>query len=148
MKVILNADVKGTGKKGELVNVSDGYARNFLFPRKLASEANAQAMNEYNSKAAAAEYKAAEEKAAAKKAASELKGKTVKITAKAGTGGRLFGAVTSKEVAAAIQSQLGKTIDKKKITLESDIKSCGTYEAEIKLLAGIVTHIKVSVTEE
>lgn len=148
MKVILNADVKGTGKKGELVNVSDGYARNFLFPKKLASEANAQAMNEYNAKTAAAEYKAAEEKANAKKTANELKGKTVKITAKAGTAGRLFGAVTSKEVAAAIESQLGKKVDKKKISLESDIKSCGTYNAEIKLHAGITAVIKVSVTEE
>lgn len=147
MKVILNEDVKGTGKKGELCTVSDGYARNFLFPRKLAVEANAQAMNEYNLKAEAAAFHEAESEAAAQATAKKLKDKTVKITAKSGSGGRLFGAVTSKEISAAVLEQLGEKIDKKKINA-ADIKSCGTYNAEIKLYKGISAVIKVMVTEE
>ena len=102
MKVILKEDVKGQGKKGQLVNVSDGYARNFLLPRGLAIEANAQAMGELKAKQAAAEHKAAVEKQAAQELCDQLKGKTVKIGAKAGQGGKLFGSVTAKEISEAI----------------------------------------------
>ncbi|MGN1080555.1 MAG: 50S ribosomal protein L9 [Acutalibacteraceae bacterium] len=147
MKVILKEDVKGTGKKGELCSVADGYARNYLFPRKLAVEANAQAMNEYNGKAEAAAHHAAEDKANAEALAKRLNGKVVTVKAKAGSGGRLFGAVTSKEISGMIKSQLGEDIDKKKITV-ADIKSCGTYNADIKLYKGISATVKVMVTEE
>ena len=107
MKVVLLADVKGSGKKGELVNVSDGYARNFLFPKKLAKEANAQAMNELKNAEEAKAYKIKTETEAAKKAAGVLEGKTVRLTAKAGQGGRLFGSVTAKEIAEALKEQFG-----------------------------------------
>lgn len=145
MKVILKEDVKGKGKKGELCNVSDGYARNFLFPRGLAIEANAQAMNELRTREAAQAHKIATQKAAAQAAAKKLSGKTVTVEAKAGTKGRLFGAVTAKELADAIQKQFGMEIDKRKILLTSDIKAVGEYEAEIKLLAGVTASIHVKV---
>lgn len=105
MKVILLQDVKGSGKKGELVNVSDGYARNFLFPKKLAREANAQAMNELKNAEAAKEHHAAVELANAKEAAAKIEGKTVKVVGKAGQGGKLFGSVTAKEIAEELKKQ-------------------------------------------
>ena len=145
MKVVLLTDVKGSGKKGELVNVSDGYARNFLFPRKLAKEANAQAMNELKNAQAAAEHKV--QKDNANEAKAKLDGKSVKITAKAGQGGKLFGSVTSKEIAEAIKAQYQVTIDKRRIE-SSDIKAFGTFECEIKLYTGISAKIYVVVGEE
>ena len=147
MKVVLLADVKGVGKKGELINASDGYARNFLLPRKLAKEANAQAMNELKNAEAAREYKIKTETDEAKRAAEALEGKSVKITAKAGLNGKLFGAVTAKEVAQEIKKQFGLEIDKRKINLSSDIKAFGVYPAEIKLYAGITAKLSVAVTE-
>ena len=147
MKVMLLADVKGTGKKGELANVSDGYARNFLFPRKLAMEANAQAMNELKNREAAQKHREEEQLAAAKAAADTLSGKIVTITAKAGSAGRLFGSVTAKEVAEAISSQLKVQVDRRKITMASDIKAFGSYEAEVKFHPGISAKITVKVTE-
>ncbi len=147
MKVILKADVKGSGKAGQLVNVSDGYARNFLLPRGLAVEANAQAMNEFKNKEQAAKHHQEMEIKAAKEAAAALAGKTVKISAKAGQGGKLFGSVTSKEVAEALGKQLGVEIDKRKIVMESDIKAFGTYEAEVRLYTGISAAIYVLVGE-
>lgn len=147
MKVILSADVKGTGKKGELHEVSDGYARNFLLPRGLAVEANSQAMNELRNREASTAHHIAEEKAAAQKCADEISGKTVTVKAKAGSAGRLFGAVTSKEVADSLKKLTGYDIDKKKIVLASDIKTCGTYDAQVKLYKGITAAIKVMVTE-
>lgn len=146
MKVVLKADVKGLGKKGELVNASDGYARNFLFPRKLAAEANAQAMSELKNKEDAERYKIATETAAAKKNAAEIEGKTLKITAKAGQGGKLFGSVTSKEVSEKLQSEYGITVDKRKITMD-DIKTFGTFQAEIKLYTGISATVFIVVGE-
>ncbi len=146
MKVILKKDVKGQGKAGELVSVSDGYARNFLFPRDLAAPADNQAMNELRTKEDAARYHAKVEKEQALAAAETLKGKTVTVKAKAGAAGRLFGAVTSKEVAAALKEQFALTVDKRKIVME-DIKSFGAYPAQIKLHAGIVAQITVSVSE-
>ena len=147
MKVVLLADVKGVGKKGELINASDGYARNFLLPRKLAKEANAQAMNELKNAEASKAYKIKTETDEAKRAAEALEGKSVKITAKAGLNGKLFGAVTAKEVAQEIKKQFGLEIDKRKINLSSDIKAFGVYPEEIKLYAGITAKLSVAVTE-
>ena len=132
MKVILKQDVKALGKKGDLVNASDGYARNFLFPKGLAVEANATAMNEFNSKETAKKFHKAEEVKAA--------------TAEAGANGKLFGSVTSKDVAAQIKTDLGVEIDKRKIVMD-DIKTFGTVQAEVKVYAGITAKILVQVTE-
>lgn len=146
MKVVLLADVKGLGKKGELCNASDGYARNFLFPKKLAVEADNAALNELKNREESAAHHKQEEINAAKQTASLLDGKTVSIVAKAGSGGRLFGSVTSKEIAAEIKKTLGVEIDKKKMNAP-DIKNFGEYTAEIKLYQGIVAKITVKVTE-
>ncbi len=146
MKVVLLADVKGLGKKGELCNASDGYARNFLFPKKLAVEADSSALNELKNREEAAAHHKKEEIDAAKATAEKLNGKTVVIKAKAGSNGRLFGSVTSKEIAATISSDLGITVDRKKMTV-ADIKNFGDYTAEIKLYQGITAKLTVSVTE-
>lgn len=146
MKVLLKQDVKGQGKAGQVVNVSDGYARNFLFPRQLAVPADSQVMNELRTKEEAAQYHARVEKEAALSAAAALKGKTVKISAKAGNGGRLFGAVTTKEVADALEKQFGIKVDKRKITMD-DIKAYGSYTAEVKLHSGVVAQVTVQVSE-
>ena len=147
MKVILMQDVKSLGKKGELVEASDGYARNFLLPRKLAKEANAQAMNEYKNAENSKNYKIATQKAQAEHDKKTLEGKTFKMTAKAGQGGRLFGSVTSKQVAEEIKKQYNINIDKRKVVLESDIKEFGSYKADVKLYSGIVANITVKVSE-
>ena len=146
MKVILKEDVKGKGKKGQLVNVSDGYARNFLLPRGLAMEADAQAMNDLKNKEEAARHHAAMEKQNAEEAAKALKGKTVKLTAKAGSAGRLFGSVTTKEVAEGLKAQFQVEVDKRKISM-ADVKAFGSYEAEVKLYPGISAKITVMVGE-
>ncbi len=146
MKVILKQDVKNLGKKGELVNASDGYARNYLFPRGLATEANASAMNDFNNKENAKKYHKQQEIDAAKADAAKLDGKTFKLTAKAGANGKLFGSVTAKDVSAVIKTELGLDIDKRKISVE-DIKQFGTYEAEIKVYQGISAKIYVQVSE-
>ncbi len=147
MKVVLLQDVKSIGKKGELCNVSDGYARNFLLPRKLAKEANAQAMNELKNAEAAREYKIKTETEQAQKSADAIKGKTVKIYAKAGQGGKIFGSVTAREIAQEIGKQLGVEVDKKKIVLESDIKAFGTYNFDVKFYNGISATMSVAVCE-
>ena len=146
MKVILKEDVKGQGKKGQLVNVSDGYARNFLLPRGLAMEADAQAMNDLKNKEEAARHHAAMEKQNAEEAAKALKGKTVKLTAQAGSAGRLFGSVTTKEVAEGLKAQFQVEVDKRKISM-ADVKAFGSYEAEVKLYPGISAKITVMVGE-
>lgn len=146
MKVILKQDVKSLGKKGELVNASDGYARNFLIPKGLATEANASAMNDFNNKESAKKYHKAEEIKAAKADAEKLEGKTFKLTAKAGANGKLFGSVTSKDISAKIKQELNLDIDKRKISVD-DIKQFGTYEAEVKIYQGISAKIYVQVTE-
>ena len=148
MKVILLQDVKALGKKGELVTASDGYARNFLFPKKLAKEANAQAMNEYKNAENSKNFKIATQKAQAEHDKKMLEGKKFKMTAKAGQGGRLFGSVTAKQVAEEIKKQYNISIDKRKVVLECDIKEFGTYSAEVKLYTGIVAKIDVQVAEE
>ena len=147
MKVVLKQDVKGTGKKGELVEVADGYARNFLLPRKLAKEANAQVMNELKNAEASKAYKVKTETEEAQRIAEALKDKTVRITAKAGQGGRLFGSVTAKEVAESISRQFGVSVDKRKVSME-DIKSFGTFSAEVKVYNGVNATVYVSVGEE
>ncbi len=146
MKVVLLQDVKGHGKKGELCNVSDGYARNFLFPKKLAVEADNAALNELKNREQAAAHHKQEEINAAKATADALNGKEVVIKAKAGSNGKLFGSVTSKEIAAEIKNKLGIEIDKKKMSV-ADIKNFGEYTAEIKLYQGITAKINVKVTE-
>ncbi|MCI8920496.1 MAG: 50S ribosomal protein L9 [Acutalibacter sp.] len=148
MKVVLLQDVKSIGKKGELCNVSDGYARNFLLPRKLAKEANAQAMNELKNAEAAKEYKIKTETEQAKKNADAIKGKTVKIYAKAGQGGKIFGSVTAREIAQEIGRQLHVEVDKKKIVLEGDIKAFGTYNFDVKFYNGISATMSVAVCEQ
>lgn len=146
MKVILLEDVKGHGKKGELCSVSDGYARNFLFPKKLAAEASAAAMNELKNREAAKAHHIAEEKQAASDAAAKLNGQTVVIHARAGVSGKLFGAVTSKEVCEAVRESLGIEVDRRKLTV-GEIKAYGDYEAEIKLYSGISAKVTVRVAE-
>ena len=148
MKVVLSEDIRGTGKKGELVNVSDGYARNFLFPRKLAKEADAQAMTELRNAEQSRLHKIAVETAQAEENKKKLEGQTLNMTAKAGQGGRLFGSVTSKEIANEIKQKYGLNVDKRKIVLDSDIKAFGTYNCEVKLYTGISANIKVMVTEQ
>ena len=146
MKVILLADVKGQGKKGELCNVSDGYARNYLFPKKLAVEADNAALNELKNRQESAAHHKKEAINAAKETALKLDGKTVVIRAKAGGSGKLFGAVTSKEIANEIKNSLGIDIDRKKMNV-ADIKNYGEYTAEIRLYQGITAKVNVKVTE-
>lgn len=146
MKVILTQDVKGSGKKGELINAADGYARNFLLPKGLAIEANNQAIGELKAKEASKQHKIQVEKEAAMETAKRLEGKTVSLTAKAGAGGKLFGSVTTKEIADAIKKQYGAEVDKKKINV-NEIKVFGTYTAEVKLYTGIAAKMTVEVGE-
>lgn len=147
MKVILKADVKSLGKKGELVNASDGYARNFLFPKGLAVEANAAAMNDFKNKEKAKQFHKAEEIKAANAIKDKIDGATIKLTAKAGANGKLFGSVTSKDVAEKLNQDLGEDIDKRKIVMQ-DIKSFGTVQAEVKIYQGISANIFVQVSEK
>ncbi len=144
MKVVLLADVKGHGKKGELCNVSDGYARNFLFPKKLAVEADSTALNELKNREQSAAHHKQEEINAAKATAQLLEGKTVTVKAKAGSNGKLFGSVTSKEIASEIENSLSVKIDRKKMQV-ADIKNFGEYTAEIKLYQGISAKLTVKV---
>lgn len=146
MEVILNQDVKSLGKKGEKVSVAEGYARNFLFPRKLAVEVSAQAITELKNRESSNQHKIDTDIANAKAAAAKLNGKELKVIAKAGSNGKLFGSVTSKEVASEIKKQLGIDVDKRKVIM-NDIKSFGTFEAEIKLYQGISAKLSVVVGE-
>ena len=146
MKVVLTADVKGHGKKGKLVNVSDGYARNFLFPKKLAVEANNSALSELKSREEAKAHHIAVEKAEAQDIADKLNKANVTIKAKAGASGKLFGAITSKEIASEIEKNLGIKLDRRKIVMK-DIKSYGDYTVEVKLYVGIVANLKIRVEE-
>lgn len=147
MKVILLEDVKGSGKKGELINASDGYARNYLLPKKLAMEATPQTLNELKQKEAAKERRLALEKQAALDAAAAVRGKTVRITSAAGQNGKLFGSVTAAEVAEELKKQYGIEVDRRKIALESEIKAFGTYNAEVKFGYGVTAALYVLVAE-
>ena len=147
MKVILQQDVKGQGKKGQLIEASEGYARNYLLPRKLAILATTDAINTMNlkEKARLAEEQRQREEAIAN--AQKLKDCTVKLTAKAGNGGRLFGAVTTKEIAEGLKAQYGLDIPKQKLVLDEPIKAFGTYEVKAKLGFEVSGVVKVTVTE-
>ena len=148
MLVLLKQDVKGSGKAGDIVKVSDGYARNMLLPKGLAVEAtdaNIRAAEKQKERIA---QKAAEDRAAAEELSEALKEKSITIKAKAGEGGRLFGAITSKDIAEAASAQLNLEIDKKKIELDSPIKSIGTYTAILRLYSEIKGELKISVEGE
>ena len=146
MKVILQQDVKGQGKKGQLIEASEGYARNYLLPRKLAIAATADAINTMNLKARRAEE--ARQKEAAMAAAERLKALLVKIPAKAGAGGRLFGAVTTKEISDALKAQHNVDIPKQKLVLDEPIKAFGTYQVKARLGYEISGTVNVLVCEE
>lgn len=147
MKVILQQDVKGQGKKGELVNVSDGYARNFLFPRNLAAPATEQNMAELRQREKVKAERIAREKAAAKENAAKLSGCMVTVRARGGEGGRLFGAVTSKEISEALSQQCGVTVDKRDIELGDPIKAFGSYQLKCKFGYEITGTINLMVVE-
>ena len=147
MKVILQQDVKGQGKKGQMIEASDGYARNFLLPRKLAVPATAENINTMKMQEKAKKAQEAAEKAEAQAVAEKLKDVVVKLTAKAGSGGRLFGAVTSKEISDALKEQFGLDIAKTKIVQDEPIKAFGTYELKVKLGYEITGTLKVVVAE-
>ena len=148
MKVILQQDVKGQGKKGQMVEVSDGYGRNFLLPRKLAVEATAENVNTMKMQDKAKAARLAEEKAAAQAAAEQLKGCQVKIRARAGQGGKLFGSITSKEISDELKAQYGLDVNKSKIVLTDPIKSFGSFEVKCKLGSEVSGVINVLVIEE
>ena len=148
MKVILKADVRGKGKKGQMIEVAEGYARNFLLPKGLAVLATADAMNTMRLQEKAKAKAAAEAKAAATEIAEKLKGLQVKVASKGGEGGKLFGAVTGREIAAALKEQHGVDIDSKKLVLDEPIKSFGSYQVKAKLGFEISGTVYVIVTEE
>jgi large subunit ribosomal protein L9 len=147
MKVILLKDIKSVGKKGDVINAADGYARNFLFPRKLAEEATNNNMHILNKKDENERKKKTAEIEEAQKLANDLKDKVVKIIGKAGENGKLFGAITTKDIATALNKQCNLEVDKKKIVTDT-IKLLGTYDVEIKIYPEISTKIKVLVCEE
>ncbi len=147
MEVILKSDVKGLGKKSEKVNVSDGYARNFLFPRGLAAEANAQTLSEMKNKQSSEQFKADEELKAAKASAEKINNNTVVLKAKGGANGKLFGSVTAKEIAVVVSNQFNVKVDKRKISVD-DIKAFGTYNAQVRLHPKVSASFKVQVVEE
>ena len=148
MKVVLKEDLKNIGKKDELVNVSDGYARNYLIPRGLAVVADASAMSVIKSKNEAVEHRKQVELENAQKIAAVIDGNSVKIESKAGSSGKLFGSITSKEVAAALKEQYDVDLDKRKIEMDADIKSFGTYSAKVKIMSGVNADIYIIVTEK
>ena len=148
MKVILQQDVKGQGKKGQMVEVSEGYARNFLLPRKLAILATADAINTMNLKEKARKAEEARQKAEAEATVEKLKSCMVKLTAKAGSGGRLFGAVTTKEISEGLKTQFDIDIPKQKLVLDEPIKAFGSYQVKAKLGFEVVGTVYVSVFEE
>ena len=147
MKVILLQDVKAQGKKGEIINVSDGYARNFLFPRKLAKEADAGALTDLKNKEAAKKYKEETAKKEAQALAEKLNELTVTVGLKSGAEGKTYGSVTSKDIAEALQKQHGVVIDKKKIET-APVKACGKYPVTVRLLAGVQAKLTLNVVAE
>ena len=147
MKVILLQDVKGKGKKGQLLEVSDGYARNFMLPKKLAVEATADAINTMRMNDKAAAEKAARERAEAMEISRQLRAMTLTVTAKGGGGGRLFGSVTNQEIADALKAKSGITLDKRKIVISDPIKNVGTYTVTCKLGYEITAPLTVKIEE-
>ena len=147
MKVILLDNIKGVGKKDEVINASDGYARNFLFPKKLAVEANAENMSKLKNKQDSFQHKKDVEKEKAEEIAKKLKDIVVNVKVKAGDNGRIFGGVTSKEISESLKQQFGIEIDKKKIVLNETIKNLGVFNVSVKLFEGIVGNLKVNVCD-
>ncbi|MDP4177953.1 MAG: 50S ribosomal protein L9 [Bacillota bacterium] len=147
MKVILLGDIKGVGKKGQVINASDGYARNYLFPKKLAEEATDNNIHSLNLKNEAERRKKLAEIEAAQKLADEIKGKEVKIAVKSGENGKLFGSITGKDISDELNKQYKFNIDKKKIVADT-IRQLGTYDVEIKIYPEISTKIKVNIIEQ
>ncbi|MBQ9659427.1 MAG: 50S ribosomal protein L9 [Clostridia bacterium] len=145
MKVILTQDIKGVGRKNEVINASEGYARNFLFPRKLAVEANAENMNKLNSQNEAKQYRKDVEKENAKQIAEKLKKIEVRIQVQAGENGKIFGSVSAKEIAEALEKQHKIQIDKKKIDLKETIKMLGQQTVDVKLFEGVVGKIRLNI---
>lgn len=145
MKVILKTDVKGSGKKGDILEVSDGYAKNFLLKKGLAEIATAGGINEINQKRTADAFHKAENVKAMKELGAKLNGAEVTVKIRAGENGRLFGAVTTAQIASAL-SELGYDIDKKKISMKEPVKNLGLAEAEIRLMEGVISKIKINVT--
>ena len=148
MKVVLLQDVKGQGKKGELVNVSDGYARNFLFPKKLAAVADAAVMNELKGKEDARLHKIEVDKQNAHDTAAKLQTVVVKLTASAGADGRIYGSVTAKDIEEAMKKQHGIEIDRRKMVLDHPIRSYGSYTVDAKLYTEVIAKINVLVCKK
>lgn len=148
MKVILLQDVKSLGKKGEMVNVSDGYARNYILAKKLGVEANNANLNDMKLQRKKEERKAAQELADAKELAGKLKDITIELQVKAGEGGRIFGSISAKEIVAAAKTQKNLSIDKKKLLIDEPIKSCGMHIIKIRLHKDVVGEFKVHVSEK
>ena len=145
MKVILKADIKGVGKKDEVINASDGYVRNFLFPKNLAVEANAENMSKLKAKQDSNAFKKSQEKEEAQKIADKLSKILMKVQVKAGENGKIFGGVSSKEIAENLEKQYSIKVDKKKIDLKETIKTLGMFTIEIKLYEGVVGKLKIDV---
>ncbi len=148
MKVILKADIKGVGKKDEVINASDGYARNFLFPKNLAVEANAENMSKLKAKQDSNAFKKSQEKEESQKIADKLSKILLKIKVKAGANGKIFGGVSSKEIAESLEKQYQIKVDKKKIDLKDTIKTLGTFSVDIKLFEGVIGKVKIDVITE
>ena len=147
MKVILLQDVKGKGKKGQMLEVSDGYARNYMLPRKIAVEATADAINTMRMNDKAAAEKAAKERAEALETSKKLRDMTLLVTAKGGGAGKLFGSVTNQEIADALKAKTGITLDKRKIVIADPIKNVGTYTVQCKLGYEITAPLTVKIEE-
>ena len=147
MKVILLEDVKGTGKKGQIADVSDGHARNFLLPRKLAVEASKSNLSELEAKQKQAGHKLQKEQEAARTLAERINQTEIKITARVGESGKMYGSVTNKEIAEALQTQAGITVDRKKITLPDPIKTLGRHTVNIKLHPQAPAQLRIEITE-
>ena len=148
MKVILKEDIKGVGKKDQIINASDGYARNFLFPKHLAVEANNSNMSNLKAKNDANQYRKDQEKEKAEQVKKKIEKLTLKIAVKAGENGKIFGGVSSKEIAESLEKQHNIKVDKKKINLKETIKTLGAITVDIKLFEGVIAKLKVQVISE
>lgn len=148
MKVILQTDVKNVGKRGEIVNASDGYARNFLLPKKLAIPADKQNMNEWTAKKSSEEHKKELEKQAAIKTKEKLEKVTLTIKTKAGENGKTFGSITSKEISESISKEFNESVDKKKIVIKDQIKTLGSHTVELRLFEGVIAKLSVEIVAE
>ena len=148
MEIVLLEDVKALGKKGQIVKVNDGYARNFIMPKKLGVEANAKNLNDLKLQQAHADKVAAEQLAAAKELGKKIEASKVELAVKSGEGGKVFGSVSSKEIAAAVKEQLGLELDKKKLQIQEPIKNLGVHEVMVKLHREVTAKLRVHVTEQ